>query len=308
VQVEAIRSPRARFGGSPIATTSAAGLWHHEFVSYSPSDYWAELHRRDDLSAVGQSGLPTEINRWLYRILARNLRAFLRRHELLRPPPERVFDVGAGTGEWIPFWRSLGVGTIDGCDLVPDAVDRLNDRFGETGEFRQATLGNAGSAQLADGRTYPLVAILNVLLHVTADDQFARALGQAAALVEPGGVLLLVEPILADSTFARPYDAAAASRARPLETYAAPLCESGLELVEMAPATVLANNPIEAGSPAAFRRYQRLWRWVARRTKRNPPSARWIGPLLSVADRLALMTGAAPTSKIALFRRPAEST
>ena len=61
-------------------------------MSYSPTDYWAELHRRDDLSAVGQSGLPTEINRWLYRILARNLRAFLRRHDLLRPPPAAMFD------------------------------------------------------------------------------------------------------------------------------------------------------------------------------------------------------------------------
>ncbi len=30
-------------------------------MPYSPSDYWRELHRRDDLSAVGQSALPVGI-------------------------------------------------------------------------------------------------------------------------------------------------------------------------------------------------------------------------------------------------------
>ena len=274
-------------------------------MSYSPTDYWAELHRRDDLSAGGQSGLPTEINRWLYRILARNLRAFLRRHDLLRPPPAAMFDVGAGTGEWVPFWRSLGVATIDGCDLVPDAVERLNERFGDSGRFVQATLGDPAGTDLPTDRRYPLVTILNVLLHVTDDHSFAEALRQVAALVEPGGALLMVEPILADARFARPYDPKMASRARPLADYATPLQNAGLRLVEVCAATVLANNPIEAGSPKAFARYQRVWRSVARRTKRNPASARWIGPVLSVADRVAMLGRAAPTSKIALFHRPA---
>jgi SAM-dependent methyltransferase len=274
-------------------------------VSYSPSDYWAELHRRDDLSAVGQSGLPAEINRWLYRILARNLRAFLRRHGLLTPPPAAMFDIGAGTGEWVPFWRSLGVRTIDGCDLVADAVERLNARFGDSGRFVQATLGDPAGTNLPTDRKYPLVTILNVLLHVTDDDRFNEALRQVAALVEPGGSLLMVEPILADDRFARPYDPKMASRARPLAAYATLLEAAGLRLVDVRAATVLANNPIEAGSPRSFGRYQRVWRSVARRTKRNPASARWIGPVLAAADRVAMLSRAAPTSKVALFRRPA---
>ena len=274
-------------------------------MSYSPAEYWANLHRRDDLTAVGQSGLPAEINRWLYRILARNLRSFVRKHRLVTPAPDRMFDIGAGTGEWIAFWRGLGIARVDGCDLVPDAVERLNARFGGTGRFVQATLGESTPEGLAGGERYPLVTILNVLLHVTDDVRFNEALRQVADTVEPGGTLLLVEPILADEAYARPHDPAAWSRARPFAAYREPLEASGLAFVDLGPATVLANNPIEAGSPRAFARYQRLWRSVARRTKRNPRSARWIGPLLSVADRVAMATGAAPTSKIALFRRPA---
>ena len=44
---------------------------------YVPKDHWENLHARDDLSAVGQSGLPARFNAWLYRNGARNLDHFL---------------------------------------------------------------------------------------------------------------------------------------------------------------------------------------------------------------------------------------
>ena len=151
---------------------------------------------------------------------------------------------------------------------------------------------------------YPLVTVFNVLLHITNDAPFERALRQVAALVEPGGRLVLVEPILFDAAFAKPYDPKVSSRARPLETYEAPLLASGLERVNVGPAVVLANNPIEAGSQAALRRYRRSWNWFAGRARRNPRSSRWLGPLLLIGDRVAMASGAAPSSKLAIYRRP----
>ena len=291
-------------GGSRTRQTRGSVSCHHPRVSYSAPDYWSELHRRDDLSAVGQAALPAEFNRWLYRILARNLRAFIRRRELASPPPARLFDVGAGIGVWIPFWRDLGVTRIDGCDLVPAAVERLNERFGDTGTFVVAELGDSSGGGLPVDQRYPLVTVFNVLLHITDDERFDRALGQIAKLVQPGGSLLLVEPILRDPSYSVPYVSTMHSRARPLGDYAGPLRAAGLEQMDLLAAVVLAGNPMEAGSRAAFRRYQRIWKWVARQTKRSAASARWIGPVLSAADRIALLTGAAPSSKIARFRRP----
>ena len=64
--------------------------------------------------------------------------------------------------------------TIDGCDLVPDAVERLNERFGDSGHVRPAALGDPAGTNLPTDRQYPLVTILNVLLHVTDDDRFER--------------------------------------------------------------------------------------------------------------------------------------
>jgi hypothetical protein len=145
---------------------------------------------------------------------------------------------------------------------------------------------------------------MNVLLHVTDDAAFERALGNLAALVGPGGRLVLVEPILLDPTYERPPTATQASRARAFATYRDPLLAAGLELVELRGALAMANNPIEAGSRAAYDRYLRWWRWVAKRAKASPRSIRWVGPLMLALDRLVLATGAAPSSKIVLFRRP----
>ena len=270
-------------------------------MPYTPIDYWSHLHERDDLSAVGQSGMPLTINRWLYRVLERNVLAFLARNGLRRPLPDRVFDVGAGIGYWVDVWHRSGAARVDGCDLVPEAVNRLNQRFGQGGTFVAADITDA--AQLPDAR-YPFVSCLNVLLHVTEDHAFERALAAIAGLVEPGGALLLAEPIVGDQTVLAAYDPDRHSRARTLAAYAAPLEAAGLDFEAIGPATVLANNPIEAGSPAAYRRYVRWWKFVASQTKRNPGAARWIGPILSVADRIAMRTGAAPTTKLVLFRRP----
>ena len=235
-------------------------------MPYDPDAYWRTLHERNDLSAVGQSGLPAAFNVWLYRTLAGNVRRFVRRQRLDQPPPARAFDVGSGTGFWVDFWHARGVWQVDGCDLVPAAVERLNARYGPRGDRFIVADVVAGSGLPAE--PYPLVSAMNVLLHVTGDEAFERALANVARLVAPGGHLLLVEPILRDPSYARPATADQHSRARPLADYRDPLVAAGLELVDLGPAVALANNPIEAGSRPAYARYARWWRWVAVQAKR----------------------------------------
>jgi SAM-dependent methyltransferase len=279
-------------------------------MAYDPRDHWSRLHARGDLSSVGQSGLPADLNSWLYRALERRVRWFVRRHHAL-DGVSSVFDVGSGTGYWVRVWHALGVPRVDGCDLVPAAVERLEAEFDPRGDrFVAADIGAAGAGLPAG--PYGLVSVMNVLLHLTDDEAFRRALASIAALVGPGGRLILVEPILLDPAYERTPTETQTSRARTLAAYSDPLLAAGLELVELRGALAMANNPIEARSRASYDRYLRWWRWVARRAKASPRSIRWLGPLMLVLDRAALASGAAPSSKIVLFRRPdatgAEST
>jgi SAM-dependent methyltransferase len=272
-------------------------------MSYDPRDHWSRLHARGDLSSVGQSGLPADLNAWLYRALERRVRWFVAGHRVLDGVTS-VFDVGAGTGYWVRVWHDLGAARVDGCDLVPAAVDRLDAEFGRRGDrFVVADIGAPDPGLPAE--QYGLVSVMNVLLHVTDDTAFARALASLAALVAPRGRLLMVEPILLDASYARPPTETQTSRARVFAAYRDPLLAAGLELVEVRGAVAMANNPIEAGSRAAYDRYLRWWRWVARRSKASPASIRWLGPLMLALDRIVLATGAAPSSKVVLFRRPA---
>jgi methyltransferase family protein len=269
-------------------------------MPYTPSEYWNRLHNRRDLSAVGQSGLSTAMNQQLYRILARNLRSFLRRHggDRIRG---RAFEVGAGTGYWIDFWRQLGADRVDGCDLVPVAVDDLNARFAQFGTFHIADIGADGGL---DFGTYDFVSCMNVLLHLTDDAKFDAALENIAGLVARGGRLLLTEPILMDASFERQYDPELHSRARPLRRYREGLESHGLELAAVKGATAIANNPIEGRWHWLFRVWRRAWATATLPSRINPDHARWVGPILYRLDPVLIAMGAAPSSKFALFVRP----
>ena len=268
---------------------------------YDPDSYWERLHHRGDLSTVGQSGMSPELNAWLYRALEANLRRFLRRHAVDRPLPQAVFDVGTGIGYWVRFWRSLGIARVDGCDLVPTAVVAAGKAALEVGAEGDYVVANLATPGALPGRKYGLVSCFNVLLHLVDDAAFSIALENVAGLVADGGYLVLAEPILYDSSFERPRDPSRASRARPVAAYRDGLVAAGLELVALEPATVLANNPMEARSVRMLGYYERWWRFVKRRDRAR---SRWIGPLVAGLDRLAIRTGQAPTTKFALFRRP----
>ena len=275
-------------------------------VEYKPGEYWRGLHRRTDLSAVGQSGLPGDLNTWIYKSIRRNLRTFARRHKLSPNGPARMLEVGVGSGFWVDFWQRLGW-QVDGCDLVPDAVERLREvhpsaRFWVADVSSTDGILGASDGLAADG--YDLVTATSVLLHVTEDAAFEQALVNVAGAVRPGGHLLLVEPALTIKKKQAPFDPAKHSRARVLRSYEEPLQRLGMELVDVAPTTVLAANPLEAGGPRRRRAYRKWWARVSQ-AKEHPRRVRWLGPTMYALDWVLMRTGEAPTSKILLFRRPA---
>jgi SAM-dependent methyltransferase len=274
-------------------------------VSYAYKDYWRDLHQREDLTAVGQSSLPAGTNLWIYRSIRRNLRSFVKRHKLTARGTRRMLEVGVGTGYWIDFWRAFGW-TVDGCDLVPEAVERLRAAHPEAAFWAADVSSAEGVLKPSDGlaaSAYDLVTATSVLLHVTADDAFDRALANVAAAVRPGGYLLLMEPALTLKKKQLPFNPEHSSRARVKKSYVTPLEAAGLELVTIEATTVLAANPLEGGSPRRRALYGRWWRLVTK-SRQRPNLARVLGPAMYVGDAVLMRTKEMPTSKLLLFRRP----
>lgn len=256
-------------------------------MGYRPDRYWGGLLEEDDLSRTGYADLPLTFNRWLYRNGQRNLDAFLAKQGLA--VPERVFDAGAGTGFWVEHWLARGARRVDGCDLVPAAVERLARR--QVGDFSVADLADGAPT----GSSYRLVSAMNVLLHITADDAFARALGGLAAMVEPGGHLLLAEPAVRDERRAARLDPASHSRVRHVDAYQAP----GLELVDIAPTAVVGADPIEGSRLWGF-----AWRLATRVARRGDRFGAAAGRSIYTLDQVLMRGPWAPTGKFLLFRRP----
>jgi SAM-dependent methyltransferase len=240
-----------------------------------------------------------ELNVWLYRVLERNLRSFLARQRLLDPPPQRVFEVGVGTGYWTPFWYQLGAARVDGCDLAEAAIDRIRGRFPES-TFLVGDVAEPGVVP-AD-RSYDLITVLNVLLHIMDESRFEAAARNIAGAAAPGGHVLLVEPALFREASVRPIRPGASSMARPLKRYSDALEAAGLQFVAARGSTAVANNPIEFGL-TGIGAFQWLWRKSVREAKRGPRRAALVGRVLSIVDRPLMWTGVAPSGKILLFRR-----
>jgi SAM-dependent methyltransferase len=211
-----------------------------------------------------------------------------------------VFDVGAGTGYWTAYWLARGTPVVDGCDLVPAAVDRLRESHGRRGTFTVADISAA--AALAD-RQYDLVSCMNVLLHVLDETAFDQAIANIAAIVAPGGHLLLAEPIAVDPAFVTTPRRGDASRVRGVARYAGPLEAAGLRLVRIRPTTVLGANPIEAQPRWLFPAHRAWWGIVGAASRLSLRAGSIVGRFIYAADPLALRTGAAPSGKFALFRR-----
>lgn len=269
-------------------------------MNYDYRSYWESLHARGGLSGVGQTSLSDRMNSWLYRTRRRNLRRFVRAHGL---DGGRLLEVGVGTGYWVPLWQGLGY-RVDGCDLVESAVESVQ-RAHPDGRFWQADLSSPEGVADPSGAGpdgYDVVAAIDVLLHVTDDDAFEQALSNLAALVRPGGHLLLAEPALALTKNRPPYKVGKASRMRALRAYRRPLRALGFRFVRVQAATVLGANPLEASTPRRLRAYGWWWRLVLRASA-HPWLSSMLGALIYLIDPLLVRAGAAPTSKLILFRR-----
>ena len=124
-----------------------------------------------------------ESGHWWYRSLQRRVLTRLRQEARRRGHPLSVFDAGCGTGGLLQtLAREAAVARCSGCDASPVALHYC----------RQRGLP-VRAASVHDLATWPerfdLVLSMDVLYHREVDP--ARAMAAMAALLHPGGLLLL---------------------------------------------------------------------------------------------------------------------
>lgn len=153
-------------------------------AGYDPKSYWSErLGREFNLRGTGHIAYSRGYNAWVYRAKRRALWRALR----AVPAQTPALDVGSGTGWVVRELLRAGM-SVEGCDLVPESVERLSAELPEV-RFFEVRIGSE-PLPAPDGR-YGLVTALDVLYHITDDAAWGSALNEIARVMRGGAALVV---------------------------------------------------------------------------------------------------------------------
>lgn len=105
---------------------------------------------------------------------------------IVKPPAKaRILELGAGTGHNLSMLSRFG--EVEASELDPLARELASERLG-----KPVVAAALPDLSMFPGQSYDLVALLDVLEHVSDD---RASLGAILGLLKPGGALLLTVPI-----------------------------------------------------------------------------------------------------------------
>jgi SAM-dependent methyltransferase len=272
--------------------------WEHQCIGadYAPEPYWEGLLSADYSEAgIGYANLALGINLALFR----SLRFAVARALGPACPPGRVLDVGSGTGIWIEFWRGRGATDITGIDITETAVERLGGRFPG---LRFARADVSASVLPVDG-PFDTISAMSVLLHITDDSRYQRAIENLTQRLAPGGTLVLIEPAIAHRWWGPPFGPDASSKARPLSELVSSLESAGVAVEAIRPATVVLSNPVDTRTRLGWRALTFGWDQLTARVGRDEHRGAAAGRMLGLLDRgLLRVVPRGPSAKVIVAR------
>ena len=177
-----------------------------------------------------------------------------------------MLEAGVGTGAYAGLWRELGVEEWVGVDISPQAVAYLRMRF-PNGEFHVMDLARPEGA--LEGRSFDLVAAIDVLYHIVDDAGFETALGWLASRVGEHGYLV-VSDVFTDSPWGSRFPHV---RRRPMEVYLKTLEPCGLRLVDREPVFSILGDPVPDGRGRG-RALFLIWRVLQKSIRMMPEGLR----------------------------------
>lgn len=163
--------------------TDASSLFTRE----EARSYWNRRHQElDSLRSGGNTSYDFATNAMLYAVRAGRLVEVL--GGFSDPDaPLRVLDAGCGKGHFSRVLAEFGH-RVDGIDTSPSAVVECRRRGGPGQSFALASLTTWSPPHL-----YDVVVCIDVLYHLTEDDEWEASVRHLASLVRFGGRIGLVD-------------------------------------------------------------------------------------------------------------------
>lgn len=198
--------------------------------------YWnRRLNAKFNIEGVGYWGLGEMYNQYLYKSRMDILEGVLHRFfESVRDA--KVLELGPGTGIFTEYFYRRGVAAYQAIDITEKSVFELKNRYPDYC-FKQ---GDVCDGRLYEGK-YDLIFAADVLLHITDEEQYKKAVDNIAKHLEEHGLCILLDPISVIGAKSPSVHVVIRDRAY----VEACLKQCGLELVEMLPVAFFMNYPFD---------------------------------------------------------------
>jgi SAM-dependent methyltransferase len=284
-------------------------------ISYDNRSYWTSLHEtlKGELKAVGHPFLSESMNRLKYESEAETVLVGLEMILDVFRQADRtdlsVLDVGAGYGYWTGLVYDLlsknGFRVhASALDVSLDALDVLKERFPQVDPIR------ADLTTIAPNKfqgAYDFVFSCYCLHHLTRAGDFLNALQFAGRSVNPGGFLLIMDPILT-----RPFSKADTLDFEAFHGNGIPrhlyyvddlLAGWGLRRCLVLPAvSFVLNENIEAPDKLSYQVMMILWKLLCRLDRIDGLAEKSAGMLRSI-DATLKRRGLAFSSSVCIYQR-----
>ena len=260
---------------------------------FDPEKYWEErLGNSYGLHGVGYISLGVRFNTWMYRV---RKNVFMREAGGLfkEGSPERVLDVGSGTGFYVDLWQKLGAGQVTGLDITDVAVENLKKNF-PNGRFLKMDV--AESTEGLEEASFDAVSAMDVLFHIVDDERYARAVKNIYGLLRPGGWFLYSDNFIRGQEVRLGHQVS-----RSLQDIEKTMKDAGFELVKRRPMFVLMNYPHDTSNKA----WQSLWKKFEKKVSKRERRGWLAGAMLYPVELLLVrLFKESPTTEIMVLKKP----
>lgn len=158
---------------------------------YEDSTWWDEsfyTHGVSDRQTISPTKHPLSAIYHYYSIELLIVRHLFNAHQSVAG--KSFVDIGAGSGHWIDFYRSLGAADCVGVDVSRNSVDHLRQKHEENAGV-EIKLGKALDFMSQCDRKFDFVNAIGVMFHIVDDTEWEETIRQVARILNPNGMFVI---------------------------------------------------------------------------------------------------------------------